>query len=363
MRFPALLLAVGASVLSVSVFADATSSLKPGKAELQSAGALAFGPDGVLFVGDSVAGAIYALDTGDRVKGSAAPAEIPGINDKVAAMLGVTRDQVLINDVAVDPLSKNVYLSVSRGRGPDAQAVILRTDATGKLTELSLTGIKYARVALPNAPSQEAKDPRGQSLRSETITHLGYVDGKVLVAGLTNEEFASNLRSIPFPFEAADRGTGIKMYHGSHGRYETDSPVRTFVPYRINNQAYILAAYTCTPLVKILVSDLKPGTKVEGTTISEFGARNRPLDMIVYNKAGVDYILMANSDRGVMRMATTGIEKYNAITAPTDITGLPYTTLADLKGVEQLDRIDDSKAVVLVRADTGVQDLKTIALN
>lgn len=363
MRLPIVLLAAGATILSASAFADATSSLKAGNAQLKSAGALAFGPDGVLFVGDSVGSAIYALDTGDRTPRTKAPAEIQGINDKIAAMLGVARDQVLINDVAVDPLSKNVYLSVSRGRGPDAQPVILRTDAAGKLSELSLTAIKHARVALPNPVGEEAKDRRGESLRQETITHLGYVDGKVLVAGITNEEFASNLRSIPFPFDAADRGAGIRMYHGSHGRYETDSPVRTFVPYRINNQAYILAAYTCTPLVKILVSDLKAGNKIEGTTISEFGARNRPLDMIVYNKAGVDYILMANSDRGVMRMATTGIEKYGAITSHTELAGLPYTTLPDLKGVEQLDRVDDSKAIVLVRADTGVQDLKTIALN
>ena len=59
-------------------------------------------------------------------------------------------------------------------------------------------------------------------------------------------------------------GTQLQIWHASHGRFETESPVRTFVPYTISGQQYILAAYTCTPLVKIPVSDLKPGAKVQG---------------------------------------------------------------------------------------------------
>ena len=50
----------------------------------------------------------------------------------------------------------------------------------------------------------------------------------------------------------------------------------------------MLAAYTCTPLVKLPVSELKAGAHVKGTTIAELGNRNRPLDMIVYQKDGKD---------------------------------------------------------------------------
>ncbi len=42
----------------------------------------------------------------------------------------------MINDVKVNPISKNVYLSVSRGRGPGATPVIVSVDASGKMTEL-----------------------------------------------------------------------------------------------------------------------------------------------------------------------------------------------------------------------------------
>ncbi len=60
---------------------------------------------------------------------------------------------------------------------------------------------------------------------------------------------------------------------------------------RSPRQPHVLAAYTCTPLVKFPLSDLKPGEKVKGTTIAELGNRNRPLDMIVYQKDGKDYVL------------------------------------------------------------------------
>jgi len=345
-----------------AVFADYSTSLKPGKAELKSAGALAFGPEGILFIGDSMGAAVFALDTGDRKVRSSGPVEIKALNEKVAALLGTSPDQILINDVAVNPLSKRVYLSVSRGRGPDAAPMLLRTDASGKLEEVSLDKVKHARVGLPNAPDAAAKDRRGESLRLEAITDLAYVDGRVFIAGLSNEEFASKLRAVPFPFQEANQGTSVEIFHGAHGRFETNAPVRTFVPYAIQKEQHILAAYTCTPLVKFPVSQLKPGAKVMGTTIAELGNRNRPLDMIVYRKGGSDYILMNNTSRGVMKMSTAKIHEYEGITKQTDITGLPYETLAELKGVEQLDRLDDLNVLMLVRSEGGGLDLKTIAL-
>ncbi len=42
-----------------------------------------------------------------------------------------------------------------------------------------------------------------------------------------------------------------------------------------------------------------------GTTIAELGNRNRPTDMIVYSKDGKDYLLIANTSRGVMKVPTT----------------------------------------------------------
>jgi len=341
---------------------DPGSTLKEGKATLASAGPLAFGPDGILFVGDTQGATLWALDTGDRKPG-AGKINVSGLQDKVAAMLGSAPDQIAINDMIVNPISHKAYLSVSRGRGPDATPVILRVDASGKLEELALDKVRHAKVSLANAPAADAKDGRGNSLRVEAITDLHYVDGKVFLAGLSNEEFASKLRSVAFPFAASDAGTSVEIYHGAHGQWETRSPVRTFVPYEVKKEAHLLAAYTCTPLVKFPVKDLKPGSKLVGTTIAELGNRNRPLDMIVYKKGGAEFLLMSNSSRGVMKMSTSGIEDQKPITERIAATsGLPYETIAEWKGVEQLDKLDDQNALILMRAEGGALELKTIAL-
>ncbi len=341
------------------VFGASSASMTMGKAQLKSAGQLAFGPDGILFVGDSVGATIVAIDTGDSKPGSSAKIEISGINQKIAAMLGSAPDQILINDVVVNPISKKAYISVSRGRGPDAVPVILRADATGKITEVSLDNVKHSMVSLPDPPASK-EGGRGNP-RLETITHMAYVNGNVIVAGLSNEEFSSSLRSIPFPFQNAGKGANIEIYHGSHGRFETNSPVRTFVAYNLKSQPHILAAYTCTPLVKIPVSELKAGAKVKGTTIAELGNRNRPLDMIVYKKGGQDYILMANSSRGVMKMPAEGIDGFQPVLAHTEKAGVAYETLADLKGVTQLDKLDESNALILMD-NAGSLDLHTVPL-
>jgi hypothetical protein len=341
-----------AAVLTLTVTAarrpvSPVADLPAGKVQLMSAGALAFGPDGILFVGDSVGGAVVALDTNDRkASGSAAKIDIQGIDEKIAALLGVMPNEILINDVKVNPVSKNVYLSVSRGRGPDAAAVIVRADASGKLTALPLDNIKHTSVALSDAPkATTAKN----NPRMETITDMAYVNGNLIVAGLSNEEWSSALRSIPFPFKGAAPGTTLQIWHSSHGRYETEAPVRTFVPYTIEGQQYILAAYTCTPLVKIPVSELEPGAKVKGTTITDLGAGNQPLDMVPYKKDGHDYILIANTALGVVKLKADNLETYKPIDSPTvvDVAGAPYDKLTDLKGVQHLAQLDGSNALIL----------------
>jgi len=346
-------------VLALSFCAAALSiaagiNMPAGKVELKSIGALAMGPDGILFVGDSVGGKIVALDPDDAAAGvKLASIEIKGINEKIAAMLGTTADQILIQDNAVSP-SKNVYIAVSRGRGADAIPVLVRDTANGKLSEVSLANIKHQEVALSDQPTQDRQ-------RVQTITQLKYIDHKVYVAGLSNEEFSSSLRAIPFPFDTASKGAGIEIWHGSHGRFETNAPVRTFVPYEINGEKAILAAYTCTPLVRIPVSELKPGNKVKGTTIAELGAGNSPLDMIVYNKDGKNYILMANSRRGVMKLTGDHLEGYKPITQHSEIAGVPYQTIENLKGVQQLDKFDEKQAIVLMGEGASL-DLVTVPL-
>jgi hypothetical protein len=319
-----------------------------GNPQLKSAGPMAFGPAGTLFIGDSIQGAVVAIDTGDTGPASRAPSvHLEHIDREIAGLLGTTPDHLLINDIKVNPLSKNIYLSISRGRGLDAIPVILRVSSSGRIAEFSLDHVTYSTALLPNPP---VSNPRAdyRNPRLETITQLAYVDGKVIVAGLSNEEFSSNLRIIPFPFRKVNEGASIEIYHGSHGDYETQAPVRTFFPWTIGDKPYIVAAYTCTPLVLIPVSELKPGAKVTGRTIAELGMGNRPLDMVLYRKDNHDYILMANSYRGVLRLSAENLDQYTPITEPEQVAGVPFKRISSLKGVRHLAAFDDANVLVLV---------------
>lgn len=331
-----------------------------GNVELTSIGPIAFAPNGVLLVSDPMAATIYAIETNDTAKRSDQAYHVVDVRSKVAAALGTTAEDVRIVDLAVNPMSGKAYLSVARGSGADASAALLVLDAVGQLSELALEGANHTKAELPNSP--ESRQTRRGDPRLMTVTDLAYLDGRVIIAGLSNEEFASKLHYLDFPFREVGTGASVEIFHGAHGKVETRSPIMTFCGYTFEKVPHVMAAYTCTPLVAFPVSDLQPGTKVRGKTLAELGNRNRPLDMFVYQKQGQDYILMANSNRGMMKIALDEIASNKEITEAVsggNTAGLPYDTLEDWQGVLQLDRFDEGRALVLVRQEDGSEDLVT----
>jgi hypothetical protein len=324
-----------------------------GKPDLKSAGPLAFGPKGVLFVGDAQGAQIFAIDVGTAPANPiAAGFKLENADQKIAALLGTKAEDITLNDVVVEPGTNVAYVSVSRGKGPSAEPAIVRVDGKGDVTALPLDKVAYSKVSIANAPApSEAKGGKATP-RQQAITDLAYMDGKLFIAGLSNEEFSSKLRSIAFPFKAADTGASVEIIHTAHGaRVETNAPVRTFVPFNVGGQPQILAAYTCTPLVTFPISDLKPGQKIRGKTVAELGNRNQPLDMIVYEKDGKQFLLLSNSARGVMKISTDEIEKQNLTQAVPDgnKAGLTYETIDSLKDVQQLDKVGNANVLVLVK--------------
>jgi hypothetical protein len=191
---------------------------------------------------------------------------------------------------------------------------------------------------------------------------MALVNGRLVVAGLSNEEFASKLWSVPYPFATTDRGTSIEIFHGNHGRLETNSPIFSFVPYNVAGQPNVIAGYLCTPLVKIPMSALKPGEKVLGTTIAELGAGNRPIDMIVYSKGGQEYVLMSNTSRGVMKIPTAQFATAEPINARIGGTQGAFETIASMQGVEQLDLLDNGRTILIVRGTDGARSLTAVVL-
>jgi hypothetical protein len=362
-------LTIGAAVALTAVIAatppnlttDVEAGVGPG---LTSIGTLAFGPGGVLYASDPMAATIYAIDLGaEGTRGAAGTKDIAGVDAQIASVLGTAATEITIADLAVDPRTKNSYLSVMRGKGADAKPVLLRIDGAGKIEIIGTETLKFTSVALPNPVDANPAATRGNP-RMQSVTDMAYVNGKLFVAGLSNEEFSSKLWAVPYPFAQADRGTSVEIFHGNHGRLETRSPVYTFVPYSIENEPYLIGGYLCTPLVKFPLKSLAAGEKVRGTTIAELGAGNRPIDMILYKKDGAEYLLMANTSRGVMKIPTANFGKQDPIVAPvpTGTAGIGYETIASMKGIQQLDLLDATHSVVLAKTEAGPVNLSTVIL-
>src|SRR5687768_10619485 len=330
-----------------------------GAPEFQSLGAMTFGPNNVLFIGDSEGGSILALDVADGVRGTGA-IELTGIDRRIAQLLGTSVEEIVINDLAVHPVSKNVYLTVTRGRAAGSPSVLLRVtrDANRPIEEVALTDVKYSVAPIPNAPAPNPAARRNP--RTFTVTDLAFDNGQVWVAGLSNEEFSSAFRRIPYPFGKGVATTTLEIYHVSHGKNETNAPVMTFMPQRINGKQYVLAAYTCTPLVAFEAEGLKEGAHVFGRTVAELGAGNQPIDMISYTRNGRESILIANSRHPLMRIDATEIANGAALQNPSKELGIPREPLTAQPGIKQLADLDAERVVVLQAGPNGL-DLRSIA--
>jgi len=326
----------------------------------QSIGPLAFAPDGTLFAGDTAQASIFAVDLGAAASGGAqGSAAVTGIDQKIASLLGTAPNEIAITDLAVHPKTRQSFVSVMRGVGAAAKPALLRVDGAGAITLVAMDSLKFSKVALTNAP-----DAANRNQRNQAIMDIAVTNGRLFVAGLSNEEFASKMWSIAYPFVSADRGTSIEIFHGNHGRLETRSPIFSFVPYTVDGKPTLIAGYLCTPLVKIPVDSLSAGNKVLGTTIAELGNQNRPIDMVVYKKDGKEFLLMSNTARGVMKIPTATFGSETPITAPvpTGTAGVKYETIASMTGIEQLDLLDATRSIVIAKAADGSRSLQIVIL-
>ena len=346
--------------------------LEIGTPGVKSVGPLAFGPDGLLFVGDNVGAAIFAIDVGDGGPANEkSDINVENLGTSLAAYLGCLREDVYIRDIAVHPSSKNIYLAVMRASGEAAIPVLIKVGADGSLSDVSLENVPFSQTLIEDAADED--DPRLVSrdqLRTVTVTDMSYVDGLLLVAGTSNEEFSSTLRRIPFPFNGDTLTNSLEIFHVSHGRYETAAPIRTFVPYA--NSSSLLASYTCTPVVQFSLTDLKAGTHVMGKTVAELGAHNRPLDILSYVNDGEEYLLIANLNHPLTKIACKDIDRQGTLTEPdrslderrdgplSPLAGAPRQELPH-PGVRKLANLNDSRVLMVQEDEAGDIHLRSYA--
>jgi len=335
----------------------ASSGFITGTPEIKSISSLAFGPDGILFIGDSKSATVFAVNTKDTRKNKAIPVEVKNIDKKIAAALGTDVANITITDMAVNPVSKKLYLSVQNS---DGTPVLLMVEEN-KISSFPLKDVNYSSTVLNNSPAEDAKDQRGRPLRISTISDLGYADGKLMVSGLSNHEFSSSFKSIPFPFTDKQDEATLEIYHAAHGRYETAAPIRTFTTTEINGKKYLVASYTCTPLVLFPMDELKPGMHVKGRTVAEMGSGNTPIDMVSLNKGNEPFLVMANTARAVSKVDYKNIAAFEGnLTEPVKGTaGVSFTLMPEMTKVLQMDKLDDKQLILLQAKPNGDVDLWT----
>jgi hypothetical protein len=335
----------------------------------------------VLFVADNVSANIFALDVADDGDtGTVDAFDLDDVDTKLASLLGCNVDDVIIRDLAVHPSTHNIYLSVMRGRGDAGIPLIAKIDhRDGSASTVSLDNIGFSQVAITDAPSDDdertdtqfAEAPEGEELeirghtlrlarppaRTATVTDMAYVDGMLVVAGMSNEEFSSTLRRIPFPFTGEVSDNNLEIFHVSHGKWETAAPIRTFVPYQSGQS--ILASYTCTPLVHFSLADMASGTQAQGRTVAELGAMNQPLDIVAFDQGGSEYLLIAHSTHPLMKIACADIDSQVALTEPREPRGVPRDEI-DIPGVKKLANFNGDYVLALQRDESGTRHLRSL---
>ncbi|MDJ0840316.1 MAG: hypothetical protein QNK37_27650 [Acidobacteriota bacterium] len=343
----------------------------------QSMGTLTFGPEGILFVGDSIGARIYALDLGDREAAEIEkPQTILDLEGTIGAAIGVPAADVMVHDMAVNPISKNTYLSVSRGRAnwnssfelPNDLAnaqILLKLTPQGKISQVKMEDVNHTALNLPNPVSTDAKHRwKKVSARVDAVSDLVYKDNKLYVAGLSNEEFASTLRVFDFPFTGKGTSTSVEVYHGAHGKYETQAPIRAMLPYNFGEKSYVLAAYLCTPLALFPNDQLTGEGKVRGTTVSELGSGNYPTDMLHFNYNDKDFILVSNTNRTLMVFKPDEIQKQMAHPITERVrhrAGVNYTDISGTN-VQQMDLLGNQHVQVIQRVPSGKLSLYGVSM-
>ncbi len=297
----------------LSSIVPATVFAQDSQLDLKFAGALEFSEAGTLFVGDNYNGAIYALDmTGGNAPDQVKPVNIGDIDVKIADVLGVARSSVAINDMAVHPVSAEIYVSVTRIGNFESAPAVMKVTQDGSIELLDLASVAFQKQELNHYPDQETTfRPRGLGkmpplvrdvakgdikLSSLAIMDMEFHDNELFVSGVAFDNFLSTLRRIPYPFTGEQSAANVEMYHISHDQYETRAPIRAMSIQEIDGKAQLIAAYTCSPIVAIELDEIVDGAKISARTLMDYG-NGQPIDMISYSLNGKDTLFLTSNSR------------------------------------------------------------------
>ncbi|NNC80181.1 MAG: hypothetical protein HKN94_08520 [Acidimicrobiales bacterium] len=320
---------LSAAVATEAPTTDGVPSTEP-PLDMKFAGALTFSEDGILFVGDNHNGAVYAFEMpAEQRQSQTFPRSIRNVDARIAELLGVRVGAVEINDLAVHPISKDIYISITRIESFASQPAIVKISVDSDISLLDMSRLVWRKQLLSEFPEDRTTFqvrgsgpgpllPRdmakgGISVRSLAIMDLEYYEGELFVAGVAYDSFQSSLRRIAYPFDGTQSVTTVEMYHIAHDRYESRAPIRAMSVQQVDGKPQLVAAYTCSPIVLIPLDELTDGAKISAGTIMDIG-NGQPLDMIPFQIGDQPMLFVTNNSRSPQVIPVDGLSDAKAVT-------------------------------------------------
>ncbi|MEM1272362.1 MAG: hypothetical protein AAGF88_01020 [Pseudomonadota bacterium] len=336
-----------------------------------SASVLEFGDPQTLFIADSVGGFIHAYTLPDlgTAPEAALPYNILDLDAAIADAVGAEIRSITYHDLEVHPITRDAYVAASITVDGVRMPTVVTVTRDGAVAALDLAALPVTSFEISDAPDEDVTFWRDIPAATFTVTDLDFAEGELFVSGLSTGEFASTLRRVGYPFDSMSSSTGVEIYHAAHGQMETRAPIRAMSVVDIAGTPTVVAAYTCTPLVTIPVSDLADGANVTGQTIAELGYGNTPLEVLsftAYDRQGngQPLVLVINREMDADLITLPALE--GAVASPGIVEPVAYlgdtagveTTPIPLSGVFQAADQDAQFLLTLRRnIDTGAMDL------
>ena len=330
-----------------------------GNPKITGIDALAFGPDGLLLIANGPRVVIVA--TGDVKKTTWTKNEIPKVDQIFAGKLGLQPADMEIRKIAVNPASMKAYVLV---RALTMKTnVILAMDGAGGISEFSLENVRFKSYALKTPDVAITK-----------ATDIAWAGGKIIVSTQATDKFASRGFTIdPTDKSGAPIQVSTKTYHVGHNKWETEAPLRAIMPLVEAGKTSVVGAFTCAPMVRYDIEEVKANEQVTGRSILELGPGNTPRSMFSYERGGTRFVLVnvatnnkkpaagfpsaywtARVDAGMLNETTNINENALWRAGRKNPAGERVQVVDDYSGVQQMDRVDSTRALAIMESDGGL---------
>jgi hypothetical protein len=334
-----------------------------GNPKIATIEAIAFGPDGLLLIGGG--SQVVSVETGDTKPTTWTKTEIPNIDQMLAGKLGLSAKDIEVRKLAVNPASKKAYVALQSLKTKGN--VILTIDGAGNVAEFPLEDVKYTSYALAAPKVSISK-----------VTDIAWAGGKIVVATQATDKFtASRVFTInPAAKDGSPTQISTKTFHVGHNKWETHAPLKVLMPFYENGKTSVVGSFTCTPVVRYNIDDAKDDDQVTGNSVLELGTGNTPRSMFAYERDGKRYILVsvgrnnkkpafgfpsaywvARVDAELLKETTNINEKApwrDGTNKSAAKAGDRVEVAKDYFGVQQMDRLDESRALAIVESNDGL---------